>query len=61
MGIVVRDCRTGDTRTVAPSAVPPGLSISLASSSDGRFLAANVSRVPGAPQPTRTWQLDPWR
>ena len=59
--IVVRDCRTGDTRTVAPSAVPPGLSISLASSSDGRFLAANVSRVPGAPQPTRTWQLDPWR
>jgi WD40 repeat protein len=56
----IRDSRTGLVRTIPPDLDNPGPGVYLAFSPDSRFLARNASKL-GSPQPTRVWQLDPWR
>jgi WD40 repeat protein len=54
------DLRIGAVRTIPPAVVDPRPSVAFAFSPDGRLLAGNVSKL-GGPQPTRVWQLEPWR
>ena len=56
----VRDLRTGAVRIIPPDVANPDPVPLLAFSPDGRFLARNVSKL-GSRQPTKIWQLDPWR
>jgi WD40 repeat protein len=56
----VRDLQTGESQKIPPGVVDSRPFASLAFSTDGRFLARNVSKL-GSPQPTGIWRLDPWR
>ena len=57
-----RDPRSSDRRrarrSLTPVDQPDGVPLGRFLS-DGRFLARNVSRIPGSHQPTKIWQLDP--
>ena len=57
---VVRDLQTGAVHAVPTNVANPGRFISVAFSPDDRFVASNVSSIPGGPQPTVIWKLDPW-
>ena len=56
----VRDLQTGAVHAVPTNVANPGRFMSVAFSPDDRLLASNVSSIPGGPQPTVIWQLDPW-